>query len=378
MKTMTWNTTLALGGSLLFALGANARVTAQSDVIRKTNGQALRKVEVLSETADKVKFKVRKKEQTVNSTDVASIEYGGAGEVLDRARYASEKGDYTRSANLYQEVADSAKRDTLKAWASFWAARQLFLASAGDASQAGTAASTMESWLSSNADHRLSTLAHETLGQAQLAAGKTDEARGAFAALGKLAIDKNLGPMWVARGKFGEAQALVASGKFSDARTAFVAASATLSAEVAANREAAELSVAAKTGEGECYLAEKRSREAQDFFRRLKSTASRNPMLAAAASCGEAQAVFEAAKGKKDVKAMRRAQTMLAEVSATDISDGDASPKAVYLLGQLILTLGQEHEGKDYLQRAKGMFRQVVTSYPKSRWALAARKALKG
>lgn len=370
------NWTIAL--AVLGGLALPQHSTAQSDVIRKTDGQALRKVEILSETLDKVTYKARKKEQSVNAIDVAETSYGGVGEALERARYASEKGDHTRAANLYQEVADSAKRDALRAWASFWAARQLYLGSAGNPSASGVAASTMESWLSSNSEHRLVPLARETLGQAQLAAGKNDAAQSAFAELGKIARSKNLGPMWVARAKFGEAQSLIAGAKFADARTAFVAASATLSAEVAANRDAANLSVAAKTGEGECYLAEKRNKEAQDFFRRLKSSASRNPMLAAAASCGEAQALFEAAKAKKDIKGMRRAQVLLAEVSATDVSDGDASPKAVYLLGQVIMTLGSENEGKDFRQRARGMFQQVVDSYPASRWALAARKALKG
>lgn len=362
----------------LATLFLSAALVAQDDVIRKVDGSTLRKVEIVSETIDTVTFKNRNKDETLPANDVASVGYGGVGESLERAKYAADQGEFARAANLYQEVADSASRPPLKAWAAFWAARQLFLGSAGDKGLAATAASALQAWLTAHADHRLVPIARETLGQAQLAAGNVDEALAAFAELGNVARSKSLGALWTARGKFGEAQALVAAGKFADARTAFVAASATLSAESADNREAANLAVAAKTGEGECYLAEGRVKDAQDFFRRLASSAGNNSMLVAAARCGEAHAIFEQAKGKKDVSSMRRAQSLLAQVSATDISDGDASPKATFLLGQVTLELGAEHEGKDYLQRAKGMFQQVVDDYGSTRWAARARSALKG
>jgi outer membrane protein assembly factor BamD (BamD/ComL family) len=41
-----------------------------------------------------------------------------------------------------------------------------------------------------------------------------------------------------------------------------------------------------------------------------------------------------------------------------------------------MLTLGSEKEGKDVSSRAIAIFRQVVQSYPNSRWAMRARKEL--
>ncbi|MCB9890312.1 MAG: hypothetical protein H6832_06975 [Planctomycetes bacterium] len=363
---------LALPGTLV------AQDAAQDDLMRMRDGQTLRKIEVVSETLDTVTYKNGNKEETAASRDVSEIVYGGVGETLERAQYAADNGEFQRAANLYQEVADRSSRDAVKSWAGFWAARNLFFSAAGDVNLAQTAAGALASWIGSNGEHRLLPLAHETHGLALITAGKADEAQQAFAALGKIAQDKDLGALWVARSKFGEGQALVAGSKFADARTAFVAASATLSAQGADNREAANLATAAKTGQGECYLAEGRTKEAQDYFRQMQSGAGDNPMLVAAARCGEAQAMLEEAKSKNDFKTIRRAQALLAEVSATDTSDGDASPKAIFLLAQSILTLGEEREGKDFRQRAMSMLQEVVDNYGASRWAAQARSTLKG
>ncbi len=361
--------------ALSLTVGA-VRATAQDagDTIRRAGGQVLRNVEVLSETLTEVKFKQRGKTTSIPSREVTEIDFGGTGEVWNRAKFALSRSDFRRAADLFQETADKGSRAVVKSHAGFQAASALYLAATADTSVAATAASALSSWIGSNADHRLLPMARLQLGKALLLAGKSDEALAAFKTLGTEASAKDLGPTWVARAKAGLGQALVAKGDFDAARTAYLSAAAVLRTTDSKDAANHDLLVTTQTAQGECYIAEKRYQEAASFFRDMANRARNDPALIAAGRCGEAQANYEAARLKKDMSAVRDAQDVFAQISATDLADGDATAKAVYYLAQTILTLGKTGEGTDYSSRATRILKSVVDSYPNSRWASQARR----
>jgi hypothetical protein len=343
-----------------------------------TSGQVIRRANVLSETLKEVTYKARKKDQSIPSSQVVSIEWGNAGESWQRALFAVERGDFAQAANLFQETATSSERASLKAHASFRAAEALFLAAASDPAKADLAANALDTWLAANADHRLSTQAQDVAGKAWLLAKNPDKALAGFKKLEADATAKSLGARATARAKFGQGQAMVAQKKFAEARTSYLAAAATLQAAGAADDPSLRaLEIAAKVGVGECHIAQKNLQEAQRFFSGLKRQGVNDPGLAAAAAAGLAQARFEAAVAKKDVRAVLEAQSAFAEVSATDVMDGDATAKSLYYLGRCLLELGKDREGQDFGTRADAFFKHVIARYSGSRWALRARLALK-
>ena len=362
----------------LFAAFASPTLSAQTDVVRTSDGKVHRRVEVTSATLDEVKFKRRGKETALAGKDVVEVIYSDSDDTYGRAVFAMGRRDYARAANLFEEAKGKSSRDVVKAYASFQAGVALYWAATSDASLANSAADKLESWTGTNGSHRNMPAALERLGQAWLLVGDADKANAAFAKLGTLAASKNLPVSWSARAKFGQGQAYVAKKDFSNARTAFVGASATLSTvDPKADPDAADLAVSAKVGEGECYIHEGRFREAENFFSQMEGNRS-NPALAAAGTCGKAQALFEKALKDKDMGTVRQAQKEFAKVSATDLSDGDASAKATYFLARTLITLGKDKEGADFNQRAQSMLDQVMVNYPNSRWAVKARALKRG
>jgi len=369
-------------GFALVALALAAPLTAQKqeaqDKIIKQSGQVIRGCKVVAMTIKEVKFKRGSKEETVPSDDVQAIRWSPAPESWTRALFQEKQGSFRLAANLFKEAADATSRDALKTEASFRAAKAMYLAAANDHNLANQVMSEVRSWLSQHPDGRRVAEAMELLGKAAQVSGNYDDAVAAFTDLENKVNEKSLGTAWLARAKYGLGLALIGKKDFTRAKGAFLTASSTLKATISGTSPRADLvdlEVAAKIGAGETLIAEKRYEDAENFFQRLETSAqiSKNEGLRVAAIAGKGQAIFEAAAPKKDLRRLRDAQRYFAEVSATDLLDGDATAKALYYLGRTILILGPKGEGKDYSRRASSCFDQVVQQHPDSRWSFLAR-----
>ena len=371
-----------VGGVLVVAgpeISAQGRKKPGQDKIITTTGKVLRSIEIQREGLTEVVYVFRNKEKKVPVSEIQRIEWQPVPVSFVRAGLSEERGDYETAANLYQNAADSSTRAALKAHASFRALRALLLSGLADANKAKIAADQAASWIAANSEHRRLPDAQQIHGRALLAAQQGRAAVDAFDKLEQLATGKFLGPAWIANAKFGKGLAYVAMGEFGKARQAYNAATASLlSSDSADSKKLQSLIVASKVGVGECYIAEKKYRQAKNHFRGLLAAAGRrNPALRSAALCGTAQANYEEAiKKRKDSKLLREAQLALAEVTATDLEDSDATPKALYYFGKTLLALGKSKEGPDFARRAEALFRNVVEQYPESRWVAVARKEL--
>ncbi len=348
------------------------------DQIRKIGGQAIRNVEILKEGILEVKYKRGGKENTVPSDEVLSIEWNPLPDAFQRAVLAEDRGEFHLAANLFEDASKGTSRVPLQVASEFRAAKALAFYALANPSQTEAAVSALSAWVQKNPSHRKTPLAYQLLGEVLLLAKKPKDAIVQFDKLDKLANEKSLSPAWSARATFGRARALVQMKDFQKARGAYLSASTALSS-LANNGDAKiqALLVAAKVGEGECYISEGRFKDARRYFSNLKTRARPMGLLYPAAQCGEGQALFEMGKNDKDQGLLRKAQVLFCEVSATDIHNSEATAKARYLLAELILLLGKKREGNDFGVRSTLLFEDVAQGFPKSPWGLKARAKLK-
>ena len=348
------------------------------DHIRKIGGQAIRNVEILEEGILEVKYKRGGKENTVPSDEVLSIEWNPLPDAFQRAVLAEDRGEFHLAANLFEDAANSSSRAPFKTASEFRAAKALAFHALANPSQTDAAISALQSWIQKNPSHRMTPLAYQLFGNVLLLAKKPKEALTQFDKLDKLANEKSLSPAWSARGTFGRARALVQMKDYQKARGAYLSASTSLSS-LAKNGDPKiqALLVAAKVGEGECYISEGRFKDARRYFSNLGTKAGPMSLLHPAAQCGEGQALFEMGKNEKDQGLLRKAQVLFCEVSATDIHNSEATAKARYLLAQLILLLGKKREGNDFGVRSTLLFEDVAQGFPKSPWGLKAQAMLR-
>ncbi len=357
---------------------AGQKKSKPRDQIRKIGGQAIRNVEILEEGILEVKYKRGGKENTVPSDEVLSIEWKPVPDAFQRAALAEERQEYHLAANLYEDAASATNRAPLKTACEFRAAKALAFHALGNPSQADAAVSSLKAWIQKNPSHRNTPLGLKLLGDVLLLAQKPKEALAEFDKLDKLSNEKSLSPAWSARGTFGKARALVQMKDFQKARGAYLAASTSLSSLAkSGDPNIQALLVAAKVGEGECFIAEGRYKDARRFFSSLRTKASPLSLLAAAAQCGEAQALFEMGKTEKDKRLLRKAQVLFSEVSATDIHNSEATAKARFLLAKLILLFGKEGEGNDFGVRSTLLLEDVALGFPNSTWGMKAQAMLK-
>lgn len=349
---------------------------AGSDRITTQKGKVIRRLEILKEGFEEITYKKSGKESKIPTADVQKIEWGDLPDSWERAEVAAEKGDWEKAASLYQDTANSTSRPAFGAAAGFKALQALLKTSSGDSSKAEQAATATQSWISSNPDHREAPEAMEMLGKLHLLAAKPNEALTAFKALEAAVNSKNLPTTWLARARYGQGQALTDQGQFEKARQAYGSASATLRNQDLSKEPVAQaIFVAAEVGKGETLMAEDKHDEALQYFRGMEMSATGNPALKTAASCGRAAALVEIGIAGKDHKKLRTAQDQLAKVSATDLLDGDSSAKALYYLGKVIRALGKDEP--DSSRKARRYFESVIHDYPDSPWALEAQRANK-
>jgi tetratricopeptide (TPR) repeat protein len=354
-----------------------APALAQGDEIVRKDGAIIRGVEVASETLKEVTYKQGRSDETIPAIEVRTINWGNTPDSFARAQIAVGRGDLETAANLFAEAADRGEGAAFKVAARFLAVDALVKSAGAAPERARTAAQAAQQWVDANGEHRLAPNALVLLGNAQIAAGNGDAALAAFQKLEQMAMSNTLGPLWSGEAKYGQAIALTAKKDFSQARQVFTAAYAQVSRlDPKAEPDALALSVRIKIGQGEAFIAQGDLRGARSFYEELNSLGARDPAFRAASLCGVGQALLEQGKKENDANLLRQAQQKFAEVSATDLLDGETSAKALYLLGRTMLTLGSEKEGKDVSSRAIAIFRQVVQSYPNSRWAMRARKEL--
>ncbi|MCB9879740.1 MAG: hypothetical protein H6835_19265 [Planctomycetes bacterium] len=351
-------------------------VSAQkiNDVILKKDGSRVRGLEIEEFLLSGVRGKRGSDSFEIPAHQVESVEWSDLPEAFIAGRAALERGDFQNATQLFGTV--QSDRPLVKADAEFFQIKAAVAAIGNDKGAASTAAAHARTWLDANPNHWRTPEALLLTGRAQRLAGTAGTAAETLKELDDRAVRDGFGGIWGARAKFELALTLLADQKASEARTQFKSAasaaeSALASADATDKAELAALQTQARVGEGETYLVDKDFNQAESFFRTLEN--AKDPALVAAGYAGEGEAIFLAAGATPEPTALRRAQLALAHASIRDIAGGEASAKANYYLGRVLLALGPDLEGDGYKKRAQGYFQIVYTAYPASRWASLAR-----
>ncbi|MEZ5962671.1 MAG: hypothetical protein R3F56_02380 [Planctomycetota bacterium] len=370
----------------LIALLCAAPLAAQKvikDTLVKRSGERLRAVEVLDLGSETISYRKAGSESTMPAIQLSHVEWTEPPDAYDLARAALDKGESEAAANYFQEAsgkAGEAGRKALELECKFLAARALALGMGREAARGTAAQTALQAYLDAAPSGFRVPEARLLKARALRVAGDAAGAEAALKAFEEDALKQSWGLIWDARAKLERAQLLLEMNKAAEARSAFQGVKSAVDAALgsATGNDALELDslkMLAVVSEGETYLQEKKLDDAKRYFASLASTSTANPVKAAALA-GEAHATVLATAGKADVRALRDAQQKLAQAIVLDSANADTTAKALYLQGQILTTLGPDHEADSYKQRAHDYFETVVKYYGSSPWANEARAAL--
>ncbi len=368
-------------------LSITTPLAAQSpkDVIVLRDGTRQRNVEVLEMKLATVSFKKGAATESLPGAAIAQVLFDAAPDSYKLARGAYDKGDFAKAAELFMEASKAEARKPLQIDAHFHAGRSLAAASAKDPSRRESALTTLEGYLTENADGFHVPEARILVGRTLKLLGRTAEAETKLKEADEAASREGWSAIWQAMAKFELAELQSEAGRAAEARTAFqsVASLADGAAAQSPTDRAmlSDLRIRATVAQGETFIREKKYDDALRYYRGLAggsgAAGEMNP-LKAAALAGEGQAVFLSLKDPKaatSVPQIRQAQEMLARAGLLDATSSGTTAKSLYYQGLILLALGNERE-RDSKQRANMLFDSVVRYYPETRWAPLARAEL--
>lgn len=359
-------------GALLLPCATAQKI---NDVLVKKDGARVRGLEITEFLLSGVRAKRGTDDVEVPAHQVLAIEWSNLPDAYLVGRAAMEKGDFRHAAQMFGEAQNQADRPLVKTDAEFFLIKSAVAAIGNDKNAAATAAERAKGWLSANPNHWRTPEALLLAGRAERLAGMGGAAATTLRELDERATREGFGAVWSARAKSELALTLVADGKAAEARSAFQAAASAIDTALGTpspdDAELKRLKIQARVGEGETYLGERDFDRAEQFFRSL-STGSQ-PELVAAGHAGMGEAIFLAAVANPNPDDFRRAQLAFAKACAFDVTSGEASAKANYYLGRCVLALGPDREGDNFKARANAYFDNVVSAYPSSPWAAAAK-----
>lgn len=364
--------------SSLLSLLLHAGVGAQ-DTIALSDGTKLRAVEVTQTGLLKVNYKKGGKEESVDAEKVTGIDWHEAPETWSQAQAAEQRGEAQKAAELFMEVAQTAKRPLLQAEARFQAGKALLASAGGDPSKAASAAATLKSYLDQNPEGWRAPEARLLMARSLARQGKLDEAHAAAKEVETMATTQAWAPIWQARARVEQAEIELEQGKTAAARSTFQGAAGIVDAilQRGVNDEASRLKMRTMVGQGEAFITDNKLDDALRYYRGLAGSVGRGQPseTLAVAVAGEGQALYLKGFAAKDPALLRQAQTTLAQASLLDPSNGNAAAKALYYSGMTLLALGPEKE-KEAKARANGYFEEVVRSYGDTPWATRSRTEL--
>lgn len=366
-----------LTASALAALTVFGSLHAQAEIkdnLVTTTGKKIRGVEVLQAAATTVTFKQDGKETSMPANSLLDIEWHAPPESYVLGKAAMDKGQFGDAANYFAEAASKTEREPLKLEAQFFEGQALVRSAGADKALAGAAADKLQAFLSTAPKHFRAAAARLELGEAQLLAGRADDAAQTMKDLSDMAASEGLDPIWDARAKLALARAQTSAGKLNDARSSFrrakSAAESIVATTVEPSPEVVGLVAASVVGEGDTYVAEQKFSEAVRYFERFQ--ADKNQAIAAAALAGKGEALYLEAGDGGDSAKLRSAQIALAEANIADELGAETTAKALFYSGKVLLALGPDRETPDYQARALDYFKSVTTHYADTPWASKA------
>jgi len=366
--------TLSLSVILFAILGS---IRAEDQIIRKTSAAPLRVDKVTAETYEEVRYRQRGRtaELKLTADKVLEVIYGDQPAAYRQGLRFLDKMDYENAvASLKLSMEGTGIRPWVKTYALLHMGQAYHLWGSTDKTKFQEAINTYNNLLEIDPKTRFYAEVLLNMALAYSANGDLSNAVATFDRLGKEAYEKKLGVLWEARAKHEKAEAKLLAGQLDDAERDFKSSETFCTEQAKKTEDAgiqAELNRLAgldRLSQGMVLIKRKRYKQAKDFFNGVLSNSNSTLEAMAGAQNGLGEC-FLAEKRLKDAQN----QFGIAKVVYGGVTAEAA--KATYYLGICCLEL-KEKEPK-YKMMAQTYFQEVVTLYPTTTWAKEAQKKLK-
>ena len=372
---MTRPLAASVPAAALLLLTLSPLSSAADRIWQKTGGRPIVADSIVSDHFDELKYKKGSNELKLSADRVRTIDYGDAPESWDLAFDRRDEGDYENAASLFKAaMAESGVRGWIKLHGAFELAETYRLWGASDTSKFTDAVKQYDAALSKGAKARIRPeilfgRARANLGAANLDAGLKD-----LDTLVKEALDNKYGVTWELRGMHEKAQALDEAGKASEAKNAYSnleKSSRSFAGQDKLSEDerqlAAEMAGLSRLAQGRVLIRDGKATQAESFFDRIVKDDKEVSAVRAAALVGKGEALA----GQKKLK---EAQLEFARVRVQYFGAGEAVAEATYQLGLLARELGAAEPKGSKL--AQDYFLEVVQKHSDSKWAQKAQKEL--
>gem|GEM_PF-3081530 len=360
---------------LMFVLLGSIR--AEDQIIRKTSAAPLRVERVTAETYEEVSYRQRgvSSEKKLSADKVREVIYGDQPAAYTQGIRFLEKMDFENAiASLKLSMEGSGVRDWVKTYARLHMGRAYQLWGASDKSKFQEAINTYNDLLADDPKTRFYAEVLLNMALAHSSNGDLSNAVATFERLGKEAYEKKLGVVWEARAKHEKAEAKLLAGQLDESERDFKSSEtfcteqAKKTDDVVLKAELDRLAGLDRLSQGKVLIKRKRYKQAQDFFKGVLSNSSSTLEAMAGAQNGLAECFLAEKKVKEAQNQFAIARVVYGAVSVE-------AAKATYYLGICCLEL-KEKEPK-YKMMAQTYFQEVVTLFPATFWAKEAQKKLK-
>ncbi|MFG0315627.1 MAG: hypothetical protein ACF8XB_00035 [Planctomycetota bacterium JB042] len=361
--------------ALLFSVSSVPSADAADRIWQKSGGRPIIADSVLSDHYDELTYRKGSNELKLSANRVRTVDYGDAPESFELALDKRAEGDYENAASLLKAaMAEKGVRAWIQLRGAFELGETYRLWGARDASKFSEAVKQYDAALAKGAKARIRPdilfgRARANLGAANLDAGLKD-----LDTLVQEAVSNKYGVTWELRALHEKAEALDEAGRANEAKNAYSTleknARSFSGQDQLSDEErslAAEMAGLARLAQGRVLIRDGKANQAESFFARIVDDEQEVEGVRAAALVGLGESLAAEKKFKE-------AQLAFAKVRVHHFGATEAVAEATFRLGQLARELGDAEPKGSKL--AQDYFLEVVQHYSDSKWAQRAQKEL--
>jgi tetratricopeptide (TPR) repeat protein len=343
------------------------------DIIKRSDtGKNMTVDKVISETYKEIRYKMRASEKTISTDKVEEVIYFDVPTAFKNGLNFVERGEYENALNSFQLAMEArGVRDWIQVYGLFEKAKAYQQWGLSDNSKFKNAVETYNELLELAPETRFYAEVLFGLAMSYSMSGDLGNAIKAFDRLAQEAYDKKLGVIWEARAKYEKALAQMNGGKYDDAERDLRSAMTFATEQARSAKNDPELMASlnriaglARLNQGTVLIKKKKNSEARRFFEEILNDKSSSRDARAGAMCGLGECLLAEKKFKE-------AQEQFAEAKVLFFDLPEEGARATFFLGQLCLELKDKEP--NYKKRAKDYFQEVIELYPETSWAKRAR-----
>lgn len=359
--------------SLLFLAAASTLApTALADRIYRTSGDPIEDVSIVGETLTEVTYQEERRERTIPSEEVLSIEFESFPSKVDEANDAAATEDTLLAIDLLEEYLEpllNGRGDRRHPWAPAWAAFRVIELNTA-VGELGAAISAGERLIETFPESRYVPSAYVAIAQAMALAGENDKAQRKLEEFDRLIVRNNLSKLWALECRLAKVTTSGETGAGARKELEGIEKDAGSEYPVVRNR--------AIVARGESYVAEVGPSgsdsvgaltSARELFEQVIEDPASDDATLAGAYAGLGSCIFNTAAASGDEEQLKAALRAFMRVVVLYKDHVQYLPRAMFYAGRCFNFLGGD--GDD--ERANRLYGKLIRDFPDSNWAEQAR-----